>query len=407
MSRWPSNPAISRQPCQREEGHRLALTASGRIPDNVTVALDWGGRGRLRLCLPFPATRAGFVVPDGRQLPTESRVAVGALAGVRAEAVVPCEAGFEIQAQYSGRDAVEVLHHHRMITREIPALGGGHHSLDLAYFQPAIEERLELGDDPDASVKLHLHSNQVSDSLPHRRLFVKRFDLQLEGRARDPALLGLDEQSRRQADPGDVEELELEALSLLEPDEDAVPLERWGSDVWRVPEDVMEQGPYLVLGRQGGWYRVRPMRWYVIDRAQGLTTRIRRPSTVAELYAGGFASDADQAPFISVVRCLARDPDHWDWPVVFSYIQQTALPIQTFDLIRMIARTPTAAAMAAVVASTADFALLWERMNKLPFAWWQVPLSAWERAFEAYVTHRKAQLAAELSSEVVDRWLRG
>lgn len=382
---------------------RVRCVARGRLPHEVGVACDWGPRGRLELRLPFPATSAEFCDATGRRLPSESSVALSTLSGMRAETVAASQARFEVQGHCTRVAGSSATGRAGFFKRELIDKGGGYHALDLTDIQPIIADLVESGTDLDAEVRLHLHSNEAS--LPRRRLHVRRFDLRLEVKDRGVPLVGLEEASLLQVAPKDIGELVLEALPLLQPDQEPIPLERQGSVTWRIPEDRMEHGPHLLLGRQQDWHRVRPMRWFVIDSVAGLHEKSRRPTTLAELYSGGFSGEGDLVPFLSVARQMARDPDHEDWPVAFSYLRLTSLPPQTFALLRAVARRPETTALAAVRASAADFELGWERLELVGLRWWQFPLTVWEDAISSYFETNRRHLEvledAALRSELL------
>jgi hypothetical protein len=375
---------------------RVRLHAPEGEPDEVTVAVDWGARGRITLRLPFPASRAAFLLPDGRRLPPGGRIAAGLLTGVTAEAIVPNAAEFEVQGRYDGTD----VYGRWSVVREMDCRGEGQHWLNLAELELLVQSKLEESLDLDGAVKLLIHSNQAVSTLPPCQVHIKRFDLELVGIERDPPVVGLDDQSAAQVGLDELNQLELEAISLLEPDREPVLMEKCGVTSWRIPEESMEPGPYLILGRQGGWYRVRPMRWFVIDAAQGLGPAVQRSETLAEAYAGGFQIGDDDERLASVAWHMARNPAHPDWSVAFEYLQLTNLPVQSFPLLRLIARSERATAMAATVAGVADFALVWERLEKLSVAWWQIPLTKWEDTIESFFVHRRDQFAAVPDPEI-------
>lgn len=391
---------LSVHPWRHEGVHELTVNAPDEPPSEVTVAMDWEDGARLQLRVPFPTTRARFVTPDGRWLPLESRISVGSLAGVRSEVIVPYRARFEVHGQYYGADTSTVKQQLGLIVTEIPEVTSGHYQLDLAMLHPLIEERLTLGEDPDAMVRIWIHTDHGGEELPLQRVHVSRFDLALQPGDAELPLVRLDDTSRSTIDSGDLARLELEAVSLLEPDEPAVPLERWRSDEWLVPEETMRPGPYYILGRQADWYRVRPVHWYVAPPGGGPTEPVRRPTDLAGLYQSGLPAYGNLGPFVSVTRSLGQDPGHRDWSTVFGYLQMRMLPPEMFPLIRAVARSPAACTMAAMVASEAQFDVLWERLEELPFAWWQLPLSSWETAYERFIDGRTT-LYGEIGDENV------
>ncbi|MCY4648653.1 MAG: STY4851/ECs_5259 family protein [Gammaproteobacteria bacterium] len=366
-------------------GYRLALSNVGDPPREVGIVADWHGQGRAEFLLPFPARRAVFVAADGNPMPPGASVAQGSLAGVRAEVIVPGTARFEIEGQYSGRDAAAVRPRSGKFAREIPAVSLGHYVLDLAELDHSIAERLELSDSPDAAVRLTIVSAELGDLLASTSISVSRFDVGFEHRGGEATVVGLDLRGQT-ISPADLDSLAVEILPLLDPDSEPIPLERCDRDAWHIPRDRLEPGPYLVLGRHGDWQRVQPMPWYFERPKETGDANSSVIATVAQAYriASEQTHRSSDEPFGPVVMQLASDPGHPDWPLVFGYLRQTLLPVATFPLLRALVRNPVACAMAAAHASAADFRLLWERLERFPFAWWQIPLSTWEEAFEAY-----------------------
>lgn len=368
-------------------GYRLALSARGNVPREVSVVVDWAGQGRSAFILPFPARRAAFVAADGTPMPQEARLAQGSLAGVRAEVIVPHTASFEVQGQYCGGDAAAIRGRLGMLVREIPPVNFGHHVLDLAELDHGITERLALTDSPDAAIRLTIADTTLRDGLQPASVLVSRFDLGFELYDDRSMLVGLSARGRRLS-PEDLNLLTVEILPLLEPDQAPIPLERSDPETWRIPQENLEPGPHLIVGRQGDWHRVRPMPWYLARSGHAEGTDPSAVATVAQAYlkASRLTRSSDEA-FGPVVGQLARDAGHPDWPLVFGYLRQTSLPVATFPLLRALVRNPFACAMAAAHASAEDFELLWERMELFPFSWWQIPLRSWVDAYVSYGAH--------------------
>jgi len=408
----PDTPDLTCKGRAEPDGYRLTLTASGDVPREVGVVVDWKGKGRAEFKLPFPARRAAFVGADGVPIPSGARLAQGSLAGVRAEVTVPDTTRFEIQGQYSGSDAAAIRGRFGTLVHEIPAVSHGHHVLDLAELDHGITERLALSDSPDAAVQLTIAEGELRDRLQPASVSVSRFDLGFQFRDDESTLVGLDRR-RRRIPSAELSRLAVEVLPLLEPDEEPIPLKRCEGDTWRIPLGSLEPGPYLILGRQGDWHRVQPMAWYFARPGRSPDDNSCAVPTVKQGYFNALARGhrSTDEPFGPVVSRLASDPGHRDWPLVFGYLRQTSLPVATFPLLRALVRDPVACAMAAAHASAADFELLWERMDLFPFAWWQIPLCSWEEAFVAYGAHwdetleavGDTQLAWKLLEEETDR----
>ena len=380
------------------DGFRLQLRASGDPPREVPVVVDWPNGGRMMPNLPFPARRAAFLAADGRPLPHGARVAEGSIAGVRAEVIAPGRAEYVLWAEGHGSATGRGNPTGRpdVFVREIPPVSYGHHVLDLGQVSEDVTERLEHADHLNSSVRLRIADRGSGDTLPDADVLVTRFDLAFRYVENGPEpLVMLDASSQEQVSNDDLPSLAVELITLLEPDEDATHLQPSSEGVWRLPADPLPPGPYLICGRQGDQQRVSPLPLYIPSPVEGIASPLpREATTVAEAYAVAFAENqafGDQ-PFRSVVRRLATDPGHQDWPLVFGYLGLESFPPMVFPLLRALARNSVACAMAAAHADVAEFSILWERMETFPFAWWQLPLQGWECAFCAYAEHWENEL---------------
>ena len=377
------------------EEYRLALRATSEIPREVAVVLDWYGRGRMAVNLPFPSKRAAFLDPVGIPLAENARITEGSIAGIRAEVVAPRSARYQIIGRFSGDLASGLAPHGTGFAREIPEVTQGHHVLDLAQLDLEIAERLELSDSPGAAVKLAIVDAETGHQFPTTSISVSRFDLEFEPLAGQPNVR-LDSRSLQQIPASDLEDLSVAMLSLLEPDEEPVRLDRKNGVEWSVPVDSLEPGPYLVHGRVRARHSVRPMLWYAGDPTHQWNSDSTQANCVAQAYAQVALTDhtkyASDGPFATVVRAMSSNPGHEDWDLVFGYLRLESLPVMTFPLLRALFRNPVACVMAAAGASESDFELLWERMASFPFAWWQIPLPSWKEAYASYAAYWERQL---------------
>ena len=389
----PNATGLDVQHRKMPDGYRLVLSAIGEVPREVTVVLDWNGRGRMSVTLPFPARRAAFLDPSGCPLPENARLAEGSIAGVHAEVIVPDPTRYHIQGTFVDGHGSSPRQPTNTFVRDVPEVVHGHHLLDLAQLDHEIAERLELSDRPGAAVRLEIVEADSAQPFQAASVSVRRFDLEFEPVGEEPTAVRLDVRSLEQMSATDLRQLKVEILALLEPDEEPIRLGRGYQNEWSIPVDLLERGPYLVLGRQGARQRARPMPWYAGDPAAALNTDSAESTSVAQAYAqiaktGSWSSDA---PFEPVLQEMASDPGHEDWDLVFAYLRQESLPVMTFPLLRALVRNPVACVMAAADASESNFELLWERMELFPFAWWQIPVAGWQEAYESYADHWQEQ----------------
>lgn len=367
----------------------LDLIAKDDIPREVTVVVDWHGQGRAELRLPFPSERATFLDANGDDLPSGTSLPVGYLARIRAEVVIPGAAEFSVQGQYSGRDAPELNRSYGLFIQPMEEVSRGHYTLELSRVQPAVDARLSRSDDPDGRVTLTISSNQRAGSLPPTQIKVGQFDLDLQPGEADYVKFSLVGASHGQTSEDDLAELEIEAIALANPCMQPTTLPSVLGELEWHSSDAINPGPYLIVGRQGTWHRVRPLFWYAGDRVDP-----QAEATCEAAYAQWNGGAEKLEAFHAVARRLADQPSSADrdWELVFAYLDESALPVQVFPLLRGFVECPQACAMAAVIASRGQLHTLWGRMKDFHFAWWQVPWPCWETALTAYATFVGSEL---------------
>lgn len=379
-------------------GYRLELTARDNpSPRTVVVAVQWRGRdgplGAAKLKLPFPAEDAAFFGARGEELSPGVAITPAQMAGVRAEIIARGGTDFKLVGRYGGKDEGEgeIVGRCGMIATDVPAAGPGRHVLDLAALKPDVADALAASRDVDGAVELRVHDPRQADAVHPAFVIVQRFDLRLEPRRAESHVLKLDAASRPNMSARDLASLVVEARDLLDPNLKPTTLQRTGDHGWRAPRRRLAPGPYLVVGRQDGHHRVRPLVWHYgsapphSDGAAG-----HRPRNVAEAYSRRLDETEAVEAFRSVAGRMGEQPGSGDWRLAFAYLRETALPVRIFPLLQALAETPKACAMAAVVADTPEeFDLLWERMQRFSFAWRQVPLRCWREAFAADMEHQR------------------
>jgi hypothetical protein len=91
---------------------------------------------------------------------------------------------------------------------------------------------------------------------------------------------------------------------------------------------------------------------------------------------------------------LSADPNHNDWKKVNACLNHLKhLPATTFDVVGRLARHPDAAATAILKAGEDTFDEVWAGLERLPFAWYLVPVSSWIKAAKIRKQHMRELLA--------------
>jgi len=307
-----------------------------------------------------------------------------------------------LEAVYRGADLMKQEMGRTVIHRPLEHLGGGHHRMEMVRMEGQIRERLSVGEDLDGVVRVAIRGDVNAAQAPPL-IQVARFDIGLQVEEFSATRLILEPEDTVALEPSEVEALELEAINLLDPTEAPLPLARLSSLRWEVPE-TMSPGPYMITGRQGDWYRVRPMPWYH-DPAAEQATKNAPPSTLAGLYGRGDVRPGRTA-MLAVLEAMGEDTGHPDWSGFWGRIEWVdRLLGLSFPLMRCIA-DPSAAKAAALAVFLAPEEVLeryWREMETLPFWWHLVPLALWEEALRTLVDDVRRDLKSLADEDLAFR----
>lgn len=365
---------------------RLRLRATASIPADINVAIRWRHGGSATFTLPFPVNLARFEM-SGFSLPAFTTVAVERLSRVRAQAMSSQSgACVQILGDYRGRDSSRETR--VPIRKDLPEATPGWFEMPLGSLQQVIKSRLAFSTDEHANVRLQIDSNQAS--LATAQVFVHRYDFELIGdwasnEVRVPTDL---------ADTMDIDELEsirLEAVSVLTPLAPPIPLPRLTTYSWSFEAEKLAAGPYLIVAMQGDWCRSKPFWRYVHARPDEQDVH-----DLVYLYEHHGSADADRVfaakRLIDRLKENVSDPA---WAVIFDQLEiSSRIPAFAFDYLCALSADADAVALAAFIASDAEFKRLWRGMEQLPFWWRGVRRCAWVQAATTYVRSMQSDIVA-------------
>jgi hypothetical protein len=368
------------------------------VPPTVTVHLGWASGGTIEIVLPFPANQVGFSTLAGRRLASAASVAISQLVGVRAIALVPAR-GHQFRLEgtlLAGSKALSGVRR-AFVWQALVEEPPGMHSLELGGFQQTVLARLNSSDDLDCAARLSICSDDVVNAQT-ATLVVRRYDLDFEP-GYDGTTFRIPGQMLLDRKPAEIESLRVEAVSLIAPNEEPIPLEPVGIAEWSLRNPALLPGPWLILGWSGQWCRVRP-RLYDVPEIAGLppdsnTSSVPDRDGIAAACAIGEQKSRKSA-LTRVMSELATKPDHPDWSLLRANVRLTEhLPPSTFDVMCALGENADAAAMAALAVPEGEtelFAVLWRAMHSLPFCWLAVPRSAWHTAASRWLAAQRSAL---------------
>ncbi|HEX5745016.1 MAG TPA: STY4851/ECs_5259 family protein [Archangium sp.] len=380
-------------------GSEVLLRCDGEAPDHVLLDVSWPGGQSCSLQVPFPRQLVGFTDTSARPLQDGTLVPLERLGRVRALVrTSQLQASAELDAAPGG-----TAHHLDPFFRlKVPlrSISPGTLELNLGELESALAKRLASFGGLDAFYELRLRVRGASDMRP-AVLRVGRYDLRLTPDREASVVRLADDDLAGAAAP---EALSVEFRPLIHPAAPERALERVGPRTWRVPADLAP-GPWLVTGREGGWYRARPLLWSVRSGGEESGAPVLGPlqRAVCVSHPQRRKTELDAA-----LEALGGDANHPDWPTLLTYLRSVGqLPPETFDAVRQLVDHPRTATLALFHLSEPDRGRVWVGLEELPFQWPLVPARAWLEAARAWLGSASAftpELRASLELMLRERY---
>lgn len=372
--------------------HGFELLATEAIPPRTRVELRWPKGQHLGLDLVFPAQGACFRGRDGQLLRSGAELVVDRLGGTQVEVFIPGPRGRPPRLSLSLREEKPSAGAAN-VTLDVAVSGGDRelYTLDLACVEATVRALFACSTELDSRVELEiLGAAGVGGGSRARTLLVKRYDLTFDLGRRAQGELSLLQDS--DGEPLDLERMELRAVPLREPKASEL-LTQVRPGTWHFSPEGRQPGPWLVLGHESGWSRVRPTLWTVNP---GQQTAARSPLDAAIL--AGFPERAEKMK--AALQALGRTGDSPDWAVMMAYVDLlTELPASTFAAVVALSEHPATAALALFVRGSQRMEVLWRGLEQLPFSWALVPVRDWRAAARVWSTGWR-QALSPLSEEL-------
>jgi hypothetical protein len=372
-----------------QEGVRIRASWTGEAPDRLGLVLKFAGASSLRVDVPFPVERAQFADPRGASLAPGTLVSVEHLLRYRAEAFSAIDRGryaYRIEARARVEEQTTGPWHH---LADLRPTSGGWHELPLDTVEDSLRLRLATTDDLDAAVELRLV--RFDNPRPLATVVIAQYDNRL-GVVRDedthqPVAVSSDGVAMQGS-------VDVSARPVDDPARLGIDLEPAGPGRWHLPS-TLGPGGWLVTATREGVSVARPIRLTRLAVAENdapsdapALSPLRRALRTPD-------ADARREALDEALGALADAPNDADWAVVDAHMTTLGvLPATTFDLLRRLPRHPEVLALAALrAAQSVEFGAL-RRMNRLPFAWWLVPLRCWSQAADRFVRAQERVLSS-------------
>ncbi|MBX3274771.1 MAG: STY4851/ECs_5259 family protein [Sandaracinaceae bacterium] len=340
----------------------------------LRLLLREGAEATLDVACPIQFRR--FVGFDGRSLPANELRAADRLGTVRARSIEDRHERISMEGRVTISVNGRVDRGEWHLLAELPDRGHHLYELPLDRVERSVATMLASSPCLDASVELRMTALGGTPRDASPSLHVGRYDTQLEpvrGPDGTPRSVRLSEASVALLGPQGLDRIQVDARPLDRPDEPPVPFGRVGQSEWEIPAGLTP-GPWLVLGWQDDWARLRPL--LLTIRA----TTAETVETLDELRAAVRIEDSTRRTeaLDQLLVTMANDYGHERWATVLSFARTLGtLPATTFDVIRRVAARPNAAVVFAL--HTHDLPAAWSSLEELPFLWAALPLRSWVR----------------------------
>lgn len=382
--------------------YRWKCSAGGPVADDLELTLALRNHRLLTVKVPFPGLDACFVDAAGNRLCDGARVFFGHVSGLIARLTGSRNAlkSARLEAQLKERRSRALGDF--TLTLYPRAVASGRAEIQLGQLLQWSRLALASSTALDASILVTLHDG--AGGTTGIELF--RYDLQLE---RD------DRQVRIKTSvlPESLATIHLECLPFKDPTRPPERLEPVAPGCWEF-SDAREAGSWLLVAREGGWCRARPMAFLVPPRSGDGGSQAASPDAQV-LGLVGLVAMPNKArrreAYSEFLPELAEDPGHPDWEHLYAFARTIGdLPASTFDINAVLCEFPGVCARLAVEVGLREpnvFPAFWQGMEDLPFFWHLVPFAAWKTSVTFCAGRLREQLEiAGLERGRVDEFVR-
>ncbi|MCC6651662.1 MAG: hypothetical protein IT348_10990 [Candidatus Eisenbacteria bacterium] len=358
----------------RESNGAFRLQIENAQPGaSMTVDLLFHRGAEARFVSPCPVRWRGFVDRGGRPVVSSFVVAIDRLGTVRARAQSPRNERFVLEAKPPNA-------HWRIVAWLQPQHAGGLSELWLDLVESQLSAMLATTSKLDSAVQVQVAAEHGSIHPGGTPIQVKRYDSELcpiRDEHGHVIRVEIDDASRAVLGEDALGLLRVDARPLDQPDGAALELWRIDETSWAWPAEQAPAGPWLVIGWQDNWARLRPL----------LITQHGEPSAELDELQRAMRVEGDErwAALRHVAESCANDWSHESWPRIDAILGALRdLPPTTFDIVRHVTQVPAAAASALMRTSDPTaISVLWRSLEQMPFLWGAVPLRAWLQAAQA------------------------
>ena len=366
---------------ETNEPTSLICDTESEPPSEIPLKLEWPGGRKLNISVPYPSSGGRFVSSNSSVFEDEEIVPLDRLSGIIATYTTlddSCNCHVSAKLIYAA-DITRNLE----VREPLKKVLNGRFELNLQAIQEPLRGMFALSRELDIRVRLVIETSGRPEGFL-RRLIVSRFDLDFT-MIEESGEICLNEHALGRLNIDELRKLRVEAAPLWKPDIESTLLEEspQSSELgrWLFSPQIRDAGPWLILGKDGDWIRIRPFIWEVPGWVDKQLLDHFNPQEEGSLTKVLCISDSKtrKNAIDSLLQTLAQDCEHQDWDLVFTFLHRfREIPPAALDLTDRFISTPNAAIMALLLApNKVVFEYVWSVLEELPFMWTLLPVKHW------------------------------
>lgn len=252
--------------------------------------------------------------------------------------------------------------------------------LDIYTLRKELELFLTADSDLDGELDLEVLPLGVR-SQGRKKIKVKRYDSKLN-LDRATGLLSLEKGNDAVFIPSEAK-LEISKLILHEAQTNTQVLASLDTHVWELPFASFERGPWLLTLKDGEHALTRPL-LCTIDETKSEKAEYAIHGTLDACLKERHTQTRLEAIKSELMKWAEGADLHGEtWKTLQSYLATLGrLPTETFDVVKVLSKTPQALVMALCLCDAHLNMLVHKHMPELSFAWELLPLSAWKAGID-------------------------
>jgi hypothetical protein len=370
----------------KEDTFRVTIdSVNAVVASQVTFNINWADGRLIQLELPVPLEGAAFVV--GEEL-APTRVAVGRLGAVCA---IAQGNAFNYRLECLFRVRTTNYSYLSLLPIKFISNNDGRSQFSLHLIQESLIARMSMTNELDSVAILRIHKN----GQPIASLNVARFDISFE---RDEVeryvFITVDRIERLGVNWED--RLQIKMLPLWNPKAQPIVLDmvvKDGCFAWQIP-DILEEGPWWILGYDGNWARFRPSLWY--ENSKSIHIEDNDYETEEYRFGPTTLTDAIREPNIpirnlaidEIIRSMGAEIEHSDWNIIYDFIDlSNDYPASAVDVLRILIRHPSTLCLVLLKSNEESFDTVWRLAYQLPFSWHLIPINTWLNSCILYFSY--------------------